>query len=208
MSEKKRPVVVEAFTVPESTRIDFTKRLLTLRDEEDVSEIQFPATLTNIERKFLHALSSELGLKSKSVGKEEERFIIVSKPDEDVSNAQKKEPIAFPLCEASRKALISSLEGFPIRNINVFPANEFEDGTQENSGKKKKVHSSFKPLSEDLEHIAKVYAENQTLRRQKPSYAKIQSRRAKLPSYLLKEEVCQLIKANQITLVSGETGPF
>jgi len=54
-------------TVREDIRIDFTRKLYQLR-EDKVEEITFPPTLNNIERKFLHKLAEELGLKSQSRG--------------------------------------------------------------------------------------------------------------------------------------------
>jgi hypothetical protein len=69
---------VSSSTVDENMRINFTRQLLKLRDES-VKEVVFPSTLDNIERKFLHKLSEELGLKSKSHGKGTERKITVSK---------------------------------------------------------------------------------------------------------------------------------
>ena len=69
---------MSSHTVDESMRINFTRQLLQLRDEA-VTEVVFPNTLDNIERKFLHKLSEELGLKSKSHGKGENRKITVCK---------------------------------------------------------------------------------------------------------------------------------
>ena len=67
MSDRKRIIVDNSSTVREEMRIYFTKQLYQLREEE-VHELTFPATLTNIERKFLHKLAEELGLKSRSKG--------------------------------------------------------------------------------------------------------------------------------------------
>ena len=72
---------VSEHTVAEDMRIRFTRMLLKLR-EDTVKEVVFPNDLTNIERKFLHKLAEELGLKSKSHGKGEDRKITVTKPSE------------------------------------------------------------------------------------------------------------------------------
>ena len=73
----------EVFTVSESERIHFTKILMDLREGEQ-SRLEFPSTLTNTERKFIHQLASQLGLVSKSTGKGEDRRIAVSKRNENV----------------------------------------------------------------------------------------------------------------------------
>jgi HrpA-like RNA helicase len=60
--------------------------------------------------------------------------------------------------------------------------------------------------STNAEHLKKSYEDRQKLRASKSSFATIQSNRSKLPSFQLREEVCKMVKAHQIILVSGETG--
>ena len=76
-------------TVREDLRIRFTRQLYKLR--EDVKEVIFPNDLTNIERKFLHKLAEELGLKSKSNGKGTDRRITVTKPWTEMKTTQVKQ---------------------------------------------------------------------------------------------------------------------
>ena len=47
------------------------------------SELSFPKTLSNYERCFIHQIAQKMGLKSKSTGQKEERFITITKVDED-----------------------------------------------------------------------------------------------------------------------------
>ena len=61
------------------------------RESEDRSRCEFPSDLTNTERKFLHQLALQLGLKSKSTGKEPNRYIVVTKRDESVQQRRKDE---------------------------------------------------------------------------------------------------------------------
>ena len=75
----------EAHAVPESTRIRFTKMLLDMRENPDVEKLEMPTDLTNTERKFLHTLAIQIGLKSKSTGKGENRRIVISR----LSNGKK-----------------------------------------------------------------------------------------------------------------------
>ena len=63
----------------ESYRIRLTRCLVDLREDDERHQLEFPATLTNTERKFVHELAMQLGLKSKSTGKGEDRKIVVSK---------------------------------------------------------------------------------------------------------------------------------
>eukprot|EP00557_Chaetoceros_sp_GSL56_P000746 CAMPEP_0176497798 /NCGR_PEP_ID=MMETSP0200_2-20121128/11940_1 /TAXON_ID=947934 /ORGANISM="Chaetoceros sp., Strain GSL56" /LENGTH=1245 /DNA_ID=CAMNT_0017895883 /DNA_START=447 /DNA_END=4184 /DNA_ORIENTATION=+ len=50
-----------------------------MREDDTVDKLELSPDLSNTERKFLHLLASQLGLKSKSIGKGVERRIIVSK---------------------------------------------------------------------------------------------------------------------------------
>ena len=80
----------DAHTVSEKTRIQFTQILMEFREDEHQKKSEFPPGLTNTERKFLHQLAIQLGLKSKSSGKGEKRFITVTKPDDTVKQASSR----------------------------------------------------------------------------------------------------------------------
>ena len=69
----------EVHTVSEDVRIRFTKIMLSLRENDNVDSIEMPSDLSNTERKFLHVLAAQLGLKSKSSGKGEDRRITITK---------------------------------------------------------------------------------------------------------------------------------
>lgn len=69
-------------TVSETDRIRWTKELIELREshwesDEAPPKVEFPPTLTNTERKFIHQLAGQLGLSSKSSGKGESRRIAI-----------------------------------------------------------------------------------------------------------------------------------
>jgi hypothetical protein len=91
-----------AHAVSEECRIELTRLLMNLRETNDDDEcddddhgggggiggggapsrrhsITLPPDLTNTQRKFVHELSKQLGLKSKSHGKGEDRKVVVSK---------------------------------------------------------------------------------------------------------------------------------
>lgn len=68
-----------AHTVSEEYRIQLTQLLMRLRENDNEESITLPADLTNTQRKFVHELSKQLGLKSKSYGKGEARKVVVSK---------------------------------------------------------------------------------------------------------------------------------
>jgi len=71
-----------ANTVNESDRIRYTKMLVQFRENTASELLEMPSDLTNTERKFMHQLCMQLGLKSKSTGKGEKRCITVRKMPE------------------------------------------------------------------------------------------------------------------------------
>ena len=92
-----------AHTVSEEYRIQLTQILMDLREDDDKMEITMPSDLTNTQRKFCHELARQLGLKSKSSGKGEERRIRVSKVQSGNSggmmgsvSTDRKNPDALP----------------------------------------------------------------------------------------------------------------
>jgi hypothetical protein len=77
-----------ASTISENEKIKFTRMLLSLR-EANIDKVELPPNLTNTERKFIHELAKNLGLISKSQGKGEDRFITVTKLDDDAASKKK-----------------------------------------------------------------------------------------------------------------------
>lgn len=185
----------DTHVIEESVRIELTKTLLSLRDDGEREEVSFPSTLSNTERKFLHELAGKLGLKSRSSGKDENRFITVSKSDAEETLTQ-KEAIPLKLSPKSLAVLKTAMADISLENVNI--AVKRAPQSQPSRGRRRNDN--------DIAQLRKVYFERQTIRSNKPSFGSIQKKRALLPSYQLREEVCKLIKDHQITLVSGETG--
>ena len=69
----------------QSSRIRFTQTLIEFREDHTRTSLTMPTDLSNTERKFLHSLAGQLGLKSKSSGKGENRCITVTR----MSNVKK-----------------------------------------------------------------------------------------------------------------------
>ena len=93
----------ETYTVSEAERIRFTKILMDFREGEEIL-LEFPATLTNTERKFMHQLASQLGLSSKSTGKGDNRRIAVSKRTE-VKKSTAGHDESYPVLNIGKKGL-------------------------------------------------------------------------------------------------------
>jgi HrpA-like RNA helicase len=189
---------VSSSSVDETMRINFTRQLLKLRDDS-VKEVVFPSTLSNIERKFLHRLSEELGLKSKSHGKGDDRKITVSKKDngEEVDSSVNADRVkTFSLHSKSFRALNTA---FP--NPESVVANEIRSGGSAQNGNR-----GVPTAASQAAEITAGYAKAQTVMKAKPGYAAIQAKRNQLPSASYKNEVNKMVNENQVVLVSGETG--
>ena len=183
-------------------RIKFTKQLHKLRDDT-VTEVVFSNDLTNIERKFLHKLSEELGLKSKSRGMGENRVITVTKQGESSEKTGELEVLhkyemkqkTFDLLKAhfGTDGLQSIL---PNASLNVPKADISRNP----------AFSKPASLVADSAMIKTAYIKAQTERERKSTYKMSEQKRAMLPAFHHKSAVSTLIKKEQIVLISGETG--
>lgn len=129
----------EAHTVPESTRIHFTKILSDMRENPNQDTLEMPTDLTNTERKFLHMLAIQLGLKSKSVGKGDARKIVIRKlsnskkiagvDGDDVDEDGVMRDDSLPVLDVGRKGM-DSLRKY----LDQFPPNIVERAEAEETG--------------------------------------------------------------------------
>ena len=105
----------DSHTVSESVRIKFTTILMQFREDDSKVKFEFPPDLSNTERKFLHELAGQLGVKSKSTGKGINRRIVITKPDEKTkktSNGDEHLPL-LKIGEAGEVALAQHMSKFP-----------------------------------------------------------------------------------------------
>jgi HrpA-like RNA helicase len=189
---------VSSHTVDETLRINFTRQLLKLREDE-VDEVVFPSTLNNIERKFLHKLAGELGLHSKSHGKGDDRKITVSKKE---GNGVGNDVESIKFFNVHNRTASLLKKAFPdpqnaISSLNI---------TSLSGAGKNFERTAASSAAADAAEIAITYSQAQAAMKMHPSYKAIQAKREQLPAFAFKEEVCKLVRENQVVLVSGETG--
>ncbi len=180
---------ISASTVSEELRIRFTTQLRQLRESE-VSEVIFPSNLTNIERKFLHKLAQDLGLKSKSKGKGDDRYITVTKRE----TGMKEKEIFFQLKFSTLSLLKHIFDSIPISKSNAVKKN-----------RNRSSHPSREQIIMTQPNVDFYFSKQET-RIRNPSYRTFQSNREKLPAYSHKDLVVSLVKEHSIVLISGETG--
>jgi RNA recognition motif-containing protein len=81
-----RPIKVEYKRKPDPSDEDHQKiqqQLQHFKDNDDMSDLAFPFSLSNSQRKQIHSIAEKLGLRYQSYGENENRYIIVSKKKED-----------------------------------------------------------------------------------------------------------------------------
>lgn len=212
----------DTFTVPEEKRIRLTEALMALR-EGGKTKIEFPSSLTNTERKFVHSLASQLGLKSKSSGKDANRRITVTKANQSVNSkfsdktqlpvlklGQKGEhvleayflkhpPTEDELLEAQETggALLRALKANTAVAISAALADlDIMEPTMKQR-REKKV---------DLERRKRFHAQAQQKKRQSKDYNRVLRQRAQLPAFSHQKEIIEAVARHPVTIIQGDTG--
>ena len=183
-------------------RIRFTKQLIKLRDDT-VTEVVFSNDLNNIERKFLHKLSEELGLKSKSSGMNENRKITVTKQG---VGAEKGETDVLHQYEMKNKTFDLLKAHYGIDGV----------GSLSKAAPSLLAHRADLPrnptfakpatLLADAAMLKSAYSKAQSEREKRSGYKSSEEKRSLLPASHHRNAVVSLIKKEQIFLISGETG--
>ncbi|XP_042579270.1 LOW QUALITY PROTEIN: 3'-5' RNA helicase YTHDC2-like [Cyprinus carpio] len=159
----------------------------------DQKELDFPSSLTNSERAFIHRLAQSLGYASKSRGKGSSRCLTVRKKD---GTEASRSIMTFNLSHNSKHMVQSLLQRFPITNKErselqprteraVFTSPDASDSKSRTSGR----------LSHGISQVP-----------QKRGPSELDCFRRALPVYERQEEIIQTIRENQVVLVLGETG--
>lgn len=201
-SSSSKPMPSAAYSVREDLRIELTRQLMQLREGEITSKT-FPSTLSNVERKFVHALADELGLKSKSTGSkkvEGARRITVSKvAGKDPSSSRNSE---FRLHRESRDILMAQFSSSKASAATIIEKCDKVEAMSRGA----RAGTHFTPLSTEMPFLELSYTETQEARLRKESFQRLQTKRAVLPAFEHRSAVTTLVKENQIVLISGETG--
>ncbi len=192
MSTKAPPVT-------EDRRILFKQQLLHFREDSSSTEIAFPSNLTNIERKYLHRVATELGLESSSSGSGQNRFITVRKKKLAPGETSRISSVNWQFSKES------------IRQLDSLNTKEVKDILRKYNYSPKANHSyatgSLKQRKKtDLAKLEYSYRSAEHRRKNTAEQRNIQSLRSKLPASNYREAVCNLVRSNQIVLINGETG--
>ena len=217
-----------AHTVSEAARIRITKILMNLREGED-ARLEFPTTLTNTERKFIHELASQLGLVSKSTGKGENRHIVVTKRAETKKKTGDEESMpVLNIGKSGINILKQHISKFPLSKeeenesketgsslVNAILGNDGNDDEQLSNTLNRlglgvaKGANIVQPREKrvDLERRRSRHAffqQQKTANAQQ--YQKAIASRSRLPAYSRQQEIVATVAANPVVVIQGETG--
>lgn len=159
----------------------------------DDKELDFPSSLTNSERAFVHRLAQSLGYVSKSRGKGSSRCLTVRKKD---GTESARSIMTCSLTHNSKHMVQTLLQRFPITNKErselqprterAVPASpDASDGKSRTSGR----------LTHGIPQVPHTRGPSE-----------LDCFRRSLPVYERQEELVQTIRENQVVLVLGETG--
>mmetsp|Transcript_10858 Transcript_10858/g.16532 ORF Transcript_10858/g.16532 Transcript_10858/m.16532 type:complete len:1122 (-) Transcript_10858:128-3493(-) len=191
---------LSASTVREDLRIRFTSELMGLR-EGSVQEVQFPSHLSNTERKFLHQVAQELGLKSKSRGKGESRFITVTKP---VGSSACISAQGYEITYETRGILRPLVEACDRQPVHIQSSHVRRSSRGRKDGRGRRDEQQH-PSAVSVQHV-EHFISRQTVRRNSPEYASLQSSRAALPAHEHRDSIVEMVDKNSVSLISGDTG--
>lgn len=185
-------------SISEDKRVAFTKQLRDLRDSE-ASQVVFSPALTSDERKFVHKISQDFGLKSKSQGVGEKRFITVLKKSSNVQKSSGLAPVLWSPHNNTLQALHDACFSAVCQSNIGVPANKGRAKTVDH-------HAGVASQPYDGAPQRDAYASAQAQRLSNSKYDSIQKKRSLLPAAHYRMAVCNLLKEHQIVLISGETG--
>jgi len=218
----------ESFTVSEEQRIQFTRILINLREGDD-DRLEFPPSLTNTERKFVHELAGQLGLVSKSSGKGDDRRIVVRKRNETKKTLGEDD--ALPVLKVGRAgtdALKKHFQMFPPTHLEDLESHEtgaalIEALTSDVANPDAAVAEALNRLGLGVTHKApqiEMRIKNVDLKRRRRHHKAAQQQkhsnekryqnmlrmRARLPAYSHQVEIVSTVANNAVTIIQGETG--
>jgi R3H domain len=204
----------ETHTVSEEYRIKLSTILISLREDESRSSLEFPADLTNTERKFLHLLAGQLGLKSKSSGQGENRKITVSKLTSQKAITNEVIP-RLRIGKMGEGALRDHLSRFPPNAVEIAESKQTGSGLLNEDAQEMLLRNAMIDIKPDEDYIDRPV--NRHRRRQ--NHEAVQQRkqsanafktmlrtRAQLPAWSHEDEIVHVVAGNQVTIIVGETG--
>ncbi|XP_071845788.1 3'-5' RNA helicase YTHDC2-like isoform X2 [Apostichopus japonicus] len=190
MGKKAGRVVVD-----EDFKIGVDALVKNFRYDETKRELEFPSSLDSTQRKYIHQLVAQLGLKSKSKGSGLNRYLTLFK--KDGTSLADKIPICH-LTQVSRNELQALFQRLPVsvrERQELLPRME----------RRRLGPNDSNPAREMAKTTGRL---NSGLPQTPPARRKsdLDEFRKSLPIFAMKDEIIRLITNNRVTIISGETG--
>ncbi|KAL0271676.1 UNVERIFIED_CONTAM: hypothetical protein PYX00_008692 [Menopon gallinae] len=159
----------------------------------ELTEMEFPSSLTAEERAYIHKLAYSAGLHSKSRGRKANRYITVYKREGSTivqADAQ------FQLSPSSRQIIQSLLNKYPLSN------KERQDLLPQ-TDRDRIMNPDLKEMNKSLGRLPAGIAQIPPA----PGYIEeIQQFKQNLPIWPYRDEIIRTISNNQVCIIEGETG--
>lgn len=202
---KKNPNADQNPNVDEATRIRISK-LLDDFDHGNDEVYTFEAGLTNPERAMVHVMSRKRGMLSKSFGNGNQRQVSVYRRKKKPEDSKKKKNIiSLTFSQESREVLQDLFTRYPPSDGEQIEEMGTNRAGENNKRFKVKDDTFDKPSMPRAEISMKVdaltYRMNKT-----PNLRQVGEARSKLPIASFKDAIISTVEANQVVLISGETG--
>lgn len=170
--------------VSEEFRIRTEKILRSLIDNSEEESLQFPHTLNNNERAWIHKHCRTIGLESKSLGKEPKRYITVTK-----KNVRKTNNCKIPLTITHEN--LNIIQDF----ISTHPVARDKMELIKSKQKNVYVDNNMGQLTYGSMQVPTSSFNNELI-----------DFRVNLPIWPLRENLMEMIISHQVIIVCGETG--
>jgi HrpA-like RNA helicase len=196
-------------------------QLIQFQSDATQSQYIFTETFSNQDRKYVHKIVQNLGLKSKSYGIGADRAVHVFKPEskeeeKDKKNNQMTASVAIqqrldnflPISNQTQTKIDEFLQQYPIANIDYFDPTNFKFNIKASEAEEKPDQTNI-----NINNVHVNKATNRAARARKTSdrsndaaYQSMLKQRSKLPIFKKREEIINIVKANQVVVLSGSTG--
>ncbi|KAJ8029622.1 3'-5' RNA helicase YTHDC2 [Holothuria leucospilota] len=193
--------------VSEDFKIGVDALVRDFRYDETKRELVFPSSLDNIQRKYIHQLVAQLGLKSKSKGSGLNRYLTLYKKDA-TSLAEKIPVCQFTQTSRSETQALSQQSPVTVRERQELLPRMERRRPGPNDGKKaqaQKTHARANPAREMAKTTGKL---NNGLPQHPPKRCKseLDSFRRSLPIFSMQDDIIRMITNNRVSIIAGETG--
>ena len=192
------------------------------KHDDSRDKLKLPKGLTTEERKYIHLLARRNKLKSKSRGRGDKRYITLSKDFQFwhdrhmiADTSKEREDLddkylpVLTLEAKTSSTLKKYLKDFPpsvlddhgiSSTVDDYNSEIIKDESSQSSNKRESISKR------QMKKRSRWHNEGQLAKSKHPEYRKMEEARAKLPVYKYRKEICDIVRNNRVTILTGDTG--